>query len=170
MGKSKSNVTTLIPLPKGQVLLPGVVLRISIAYRPDIAALLAHIYSTTNSSNSSSSILLGCLPLASPLLSADGKKLLGDAGKRQQLAEHAAPETEINMATLNKGDLFAFGTMAKVTGVQGRVQGELSLIVEGLNRFRVEQFTQERPYFEAMVEQVRDDGKYLSLTKWSITL
>ena len=56
MGKSKARATTLIPLPKGQVLLPGVVLRISIAFRPDIAALLAHIYSTTNVSNSSSSM------------------------------------------------------------------------------------------------------------------
>jgi ATP-dependent Lon protease len=148
------------------VLLPGVVLRISIAFRPDIAALLAHIYSTTNVSNSSSSILLGCLPLASPLLGLDGKRLLGDAAGK--LAEQARrpQEAEVNMATLDKESLFGFGTLAKVTGVQGRVQGELSLIVEGLSRFRVERFTQERPYFEAMTEQVQDDGRQFSTVLW----
>src|ERR1700761_2063371 len=100
MGKSKARATTLIPLPKGQVLLPGVVLRISIAFRPDIAALLAHIYSTTNVSNSSSSILRGCLPLASPLLGLDGKQLLGDAdGKLAEQARRRPQEAEVNMAT-----------------------------------------------------------------------
>jgi ATP-dependent Lon protease len=69
------------------------------------------------------------------------------------------------MSTINKGDLFRYGSMAKVTGVQGRVQGELSLIVEGLSRFRVEAITKERPYFEGMVEQVSDEGEYANVLR-----
>jgi ATP-dependent Lon protease len=162
MGKSKSKGIPLVPLPKGQVLLPGVVLRISIAHRPDIAALLAHIYSTTTSSNSSSSILIGCMPVGSPYLSPDGKKLIESGGNVDRATP---PAGDMNMATLNKGDLFAYGTMAKVTGVQGRVQGELSLVVEGLSRFRVERITKERPYFEATVEQLSDEGEYTNIAE-----
>jgi ATP-dependent Lon protease len=163
MGKSKSKAIPLVPLPRGQVLLPGVVLRISIAHRPDIAALLAHIYSTTNSSNSSSTILIGCVPVGSPYLSPDGKKLIGSSGNADRA--NIPPASDVNMSTINKGDLFGYGSMAKVTGVQGRVQGELSLIVEGLSRFRVEAITKERPYFEGMVEQISDEGEYTNVLR-----
>lgn len=155
--KSRSPKSTpLIPLPRGQVLLPGVVLRISIAYRPDIAALLAHIYSTTTTANSSSSILIGCVPLGSPLLSSDGKRLIGDgADPRNDPGNNE--DVKVEWGNVKPEELFGFGTLAKVTGVQGRVQGELSLIVEGLSRFRVERILKERPYFEAQIEQVYDD-------------
>ena len=57
-------------------------------------------------------------------------------------------------------DLFGFGCVAKVSGVQGRRQGELALVVEGLNRFRIEKILQERPYFEGMIEVVEDEGMW----------
>src|ERR1700712_980874 len=90
---------SLIPLPRGQVLLPGVVLRITVANRPDIAALLANTYSNTNSSNASSSILIGCVPLASSLLSLDGNKLISNGA---DASVDSKDDKAVNMATLDK--------------------------------------------------------------------
>jgi ATP-dependent Lon protease len=152
MGKLNSKIVPVIPLPKGQVLLPGVSLRISIAYRPDIAALLAHIYSTLTNPKNKAPITIGCVPLGSHLLSPDGKRLLPESEGEQHL------EKDIHPASARQSDLYGYGTLAKVSGVQGRVQGELSLVVEGLNRFRIEKFIQERPYFQAQIEMLSEEG------------
>ena len=150
MGKSKSKMVPIIPLPKGQILLPGVSLRIAIAYRPDIAALLARVYSITSGSKGDSPIPIGCVPLGSHLLSPDGKHLI-----------EAGPASDADPSVIRDEDtkIFGLGTLAKVTGVQGRVQGELALIVEGISRFRVEQVTQERPYYEARIQHVQEAGR-----------
>jgi ATP-dependent Lon protease len=150
MGKSKSRSKTIpvIPLQNGQVLLPGVTLRISIAYRPDIAALLARIYSVSSNPRGETPMVIGCVPLGSRMLSPDGKRLIEDV-----------PNAADNQTGDEDSRLFGFGTLAKITGVQGRVQGELALIVEGLSRFKVEKITQERPYYEASIISVRDQGK-----------
>ena len=159
MGKSKFKTVPVIPLPKGQVLLPGVSLRIAIAYRPDIAALLAYIYSTLNNPKVKSPITIGCVPLGSHLLSPDGKKLLPESEGEQHL------EKEIHPASARQGDLYGYGTLAKVSGVQGRVQGELSLVVEGLSRFRIDKFLQERPYFEAQIESLPEAGRLACISR-----
>jgi ATP-dependent Lon protease len=153
MGKPRSKTIPIIPLPKGQVLLPGVSIRISIANRADLAALLARIYSTTLN-RQDSPVTIGCVPVGSPYLSPDGKKLIeeGKAGHRQDVPE-------VHPAAAKKGDLFGYGTLAKVSGVQGRSRGDLSLVVEGLWRFKVEKVVQERPYFEAQVAPFPEDGK-----------
>ncbi|KAF1989168.1 ATP-dependent protease La [Aulographum hederae CBS 113979] len=145
MGRSKSKMLTLIPLPRGQVLLPGVSIRIPIANRPDIAALLAHIYSKATASKADASVTVGCVPLNSPYLSSDGKRLIEEGLNSQNAPEDTDP------ATAKKGDLFSYGCVARVSGVQGRRQGDLSLLVEGASRFRIEEIVQERPYFEARV-------------------
>ena len=51
-----------------------------------------------------------------------------------------------------------FGTVAKVSGVQGRRADDLSLIVEGIRRFRIDRFVQMRPYFEAEVAFLDDEN------------
>ena len=145
MGKSKSKMVPIVPLPKEQVLLPGVSLRVSIANRADLAALLAHIYSTASEPRGESAINIGCVPLNSPYLSSDGKRLIADG------QENRKEVPAIHPVNATKNDLFGFGTLAKVSGVQGRNRGELSLVVEGISRFKVEKITQERPYFEAAV-------------------
>jgi ATP-dependent Lon protease len=152
MGKPKSKTVPVIPLPRGQVLLPGVSLRIAIAYRPDIAALLAHIYSTLTDPKIKTPITIGCVPLGSHLLGPDGTRLLPEREGEQH------NEKEVHPATARQGDLYGYGTLAKVSGVQGRVQGELSLVVEGLSRFRVEKCVQERPYFKAQIEYLSEEG------------
>jgi ATP-dependent Lon protease len=156
MGKSKSKLLPIIPLPKGQILLPGISLRITIQNRPDIAALLAHIYSVANNPRreGDAPVTVGCIPLGSPYLAADGKLLIEDANRDAEEAEAPHP------AVAATKDLFGYGCIAKVSGVQGRRQGELSLIVEGVQRFAVERVVKERPYFEAVVLPHVDDGMY----------
>ncbi|KAE9964024.1 hypothetical protein EG327_001143 [Venturia inaequalis] len=157
MGKRSSKVLPIIPLPKGQVLLPGLSLRISIVNRPDIAALLARIYSKANTittRNSEESIIVGCLPIGSPLLSPDGKLLIQAPTDGEGRA--VGVTEDVHPAAAGKGDLFGLGCVAKVSGVQGRRQGELSLVVEGMERCRVERFVRERPYFEAQLVGIED--------------
>lgn len=160
MGKRTSKVLPIIPLPKGQVLLPGLSLRISIVNRPDIAALLARIYSKANTSNRNSeeSIIVGCLPIGSPLLSPDGKLLIQAPTDGEGRA--VGVTEDVHPAAASKGDLFWLGCVAKVSGVQGRRQGELSLVVEGMERCRVERFVRERPYFEAQLVGIEDLGEF----------
>lgn len=151
MGKSKSKLIPIVPLPRDQVALPGVTLRIRLANRSDIAALLAHIYS--KAAAKSEQVIIGCVPVKSPYLNGEGQKLIEDGNEKRE--ETAA----VDPAHAKKGDLFTFGTMAKVTGVQGRRQGEVAIIVEGMNRFVVEKVHQEKPYFEAYVLPYDDEGR-----------
>jgi ATP-dependent Lon protease len=152
-----SNIRTLplIPLPHSIVLLPGVVTRIPLQNRADIAAILANIYSKASTPRpEASSVTAGCVPLNSPYLSPDGKQLIenGDAKDNKS----AAGQTDPSLAS--KADLFMYGTMARVTGVQGKRPGELSLMVEGVSRFKIEKFVRERPYFEAKIALHEDEA------------
>ena len=123
--------------------------------RPDLAALLAYIYSKASTPQAKdSSVILGCVPLNSPYLSPDGKRLLTD---QEGKAEHVDYETDA--ARARKEDLYGWGCIGKVSGVQGRRQGELSLVVEGLRRFEVLGIARERPYFEAWVQEVDEPSK-----------
>jgi ATP-dependent Lon protease len=147
----------LIPLPYSTVLLPGVVTRIPLQNRADIAAILANIYSKASTPRpEASSVTVGCVPLNSPYLSPDGKQLIenGDAKKDNKSA--ALEQRDPSLA--GKADLFMYGTMARVTGVQGKRPGELSLMVEGIGRFRIEKFVRERPYFEAKIALHSDEA------------
>lgn len=152
-----SNIRTLplIPLPHSVVLLPGVVTRIPLQNRADIAAILANIYSKASTPRpEASSVTVGCVPLNSPYLSPDGKQLIenGDAKDDKSAAGQTDP------AQARKPDLFMYGTMARVTGVQGKRPGELSLMVEGISRFKVDKMVRERPYFEAKVALHEDEA------------
>lgn len=148
---SKTRTLPLIPLPYNSVLTPGVSLRIPLQGRADVAALLAHIYSKASTPRpEASSVTVGCVPLNSPYLSPDGKRLIGD-GEAKDSRAATPPAAELDPSQARKPDLFHYGAMARVTGVQGRRPGELTLVVEGISRFKVEKVTRERPYFEAKV-------------------
>ncbi|KAK4544979.1 hypothetical protein LTR36_003884 [Oleoguttula mirabilis] len=159
---SRTRTLPLIPLPTSLVLLPGVTTRIPLQNRSDVAAILAHIYSKASIPRPEpSSVTVGCVPLNSPYLSADGKQLLEDGDK-----DRKAAAIQTDPAQARKPDLFLYGTMARVTGVQGRRPGELTLVVEGVSRFKTEKILRERPYFEAQVSlhqegPVREDDAEL---------
>nr|OQO18160.1 Lon protease 2, peroxisomal [Rachicladosporium sp. CCFEE 5018] len=143
---AKSRILPLVPLPQSTVLLPGIVARIPLTNRADIAAILANIYSKASTPTvEANSVTIGCVPLNSPFLSADGKQLIDD-GKPS-----IGPNLLVDPAQAKRTDLFSYGTVGKVTGVQGRRQGELTLIVEGVSRFTVDRILKDRPFFEARV-------------------
>ena len=105
------------------------------------------------------------MPLNSPYLSPDGKRLIEDAESKDR--KGASIESDPGQA--RKPDLFQYGTIAKVTGVQGRRPEELNLVVEGMSRFKIDKITRERPYFEARVTTqeeaaaTEEDGKVSQL-------
>ena len=156
MGQSKSQTLPILPLPKGSVLLPGITLRIPVTNRTDIRALLASVFSKDKRPRvDATAISIGCVPLNSPLLRSDGQQLLDDGdsqSKRPTLHE------DTNPGDADHRDLFMYGTVAKISGVQGRRADDLSLIVEGIRRFRLDRFTQMRPYFEAEVAYLDEEG------------
>ncbi|KAF2129682.1 ATP-dependent protease La [Dothidotthia symphoricarpi CBS 119687] len=149
MGKGPSKTSTkvlpLIPLPPPLAVLPGTTLKIPINNRSDIAAILAKIYSISPTARPDASITVACVPLCSRLLIEDGRQ-------DPRTAEGRAYESDPMLAT--KDDVFGYACVAKVSGVQGQRRGELSLVVEGLERVQVVDVVQERPYFEGELAAV----------------
>ncbi len=70
-------------------------------------------------------------------------------------------DEDTNPGDADHRDLFMYGTVAKISGVQGRRVDDLSLIVEGIRRFRIDRFTQMRPYFEAEVAYLDEEGMHI---------
>jgi ATP-dependent Lon protease len=159
MASVKAVTLPVIPLAKGTVLLPGIILRIPVASnRPDIPALLSHVYSRAASkipSQRLENVHIVCVPLNSPLLTQHGQKMISENEDNPRPKERL----DINPASATKDDLFGFGTAAKISGVEGRGTGEFALLVEGMARVRIHKITQERPFFEADVAYKYDDGE-----------
>ncbi|SMR58490.1 unnamed protein product [Zymoseptoria tritici ST99CH_1E4] len=143
---STSRTLPLIPLPASTVLFPRATIRIPLQNRADIAAILANVYSKASHPRPEpNSVTIGCVPLNSQYLSSDGKQLIENAsGNKKAVAQADAGQA-------SKADLFQYGTMARVSGVQGQRPGELMLVVEGVSRFKIEKITHEKPYFQAQV-------------------
>lgn len=137
----------LVPLAKGSVLLPGVTLRIPVSNRPDLANLLSTLVDKP-SKRDGNSITFGCVPLSSPFLSRDGQQLLEsgalDEGRREEY-------DAVDAGQARKEDLFRYGTVGKVIGIQRRAYAEPFLLVQGAQRFTVKRILKERPFFEAEV-------------------
>ncbi|KAL8895393.1 MAG: hypothetical protein Q9207_008192 [Kuettlingeria erythrocarpa] len=149
MGQSKSQKLPLLPLPTGIVLLPGITLRIPVAGRLDVLSLLTSIHARSKTPRPDATALpIGCVPLSSPLLSFDGQQLIEGQNWPRQDQDNDSPDTPGNATGK---DLFAYGTVARISGVQGRRPDDLTLVVEGLRRFRIDQITKERPFLEANV-------------------
>ena len=160
MGKGSSKHSTkvlpLIPLPPPLALLPGTSLKIDIVNRADVAAILAKIYSISPTAKPDAAITVACVPLNANTTGPDGQLLITDG-------EKTAYESDPMLAT--KKDIYGWACVAKVSGVQGRRQGDLSLVVEGLERVRVLDVVQERPYFEGELGVVEEYGMYHHLLR-----
>jgi ATP-dependent Lon protease len=158
MAPAKPLNLPVIPLAKDTVLLPGIVLRIPVtSNRSDIPALLSKIYSqvaTKTPDQRLDNISIACVPLNSSLLNNYGQRLLTQNDKKAKSQERL----DLNPSSATKEDLFGFGTAAKISAVEGRGTGEIALLVEGVCRLRVEDVTQERPFFEADVTYEYDEG------------
>lgn len=147
MGSTKGKTTKipLIPLAKDTVLLPGVTLRIPLNNRPDIANLLSSLVNRNR--RDSGPITIACVPLASSRLSKDGLRLIENGSESDNQEE----EESVDAGQARKDDLFKYGTLAKIVGVQRRVYSEPYLLVEGIKRLSVAKVLKERPFFEAEV-------------------
>ena len=157
MGQNRSQTLPILPLPKGSVLLPGVTLRVPVANRTDIPALLSTVFTRDRRPRpDASTISIGCVPINSPLLRSDGQHLLDDAEPKSR---RPIDDGDANPGDADHRDLFMYGTVAKISGVQGRRAEDLSLIVEGIRRFRIDRFVQMRPFFEAEVAYLEEEGK-----------
>lgn len=155
MGKSSSKSTKvlpLIPLAPPLAVLPGTTLKVPITNRADVAAILAKIYSISPTAKPDAAITVACVPLNSPQLAGDGKLLIEDGDSDGKVIFESDP------VNATKKDIFGYGCIAKVSGVQGRRQGDLSLILEGLERVEIVDVVQERPYFEGELRSVDEQS------------
>ncbi|OAA68906.1 Peptidase S16, Lon [Cordyceps fumosorosea ARSEF 2679] len=156
MGKAQKMSLPLIPLPRDTILLPGLVQRISVtSSRPDVAALLAHVYERAASKGPDGridSVPIACVPVNSPFVGPNGQLLISNGEE----VDPSAIE-DVNPGSAKKGDLYHFGVAAKIIGIDGRGAGEFALRVEGTSRIRIDAITRERPYFEGQVTYFNDD-------------
>ncbi|KAL7938194.1 ATP-dependent protease La [Trichoderma chlorosporum] len=156
MGRALTATLPLIPLPRGTVLLPGLAYRITVnSARPDIPALLAHVYELAASKGPDGridTIPIACVPVSSPLVGPDGQLLITNGEDIDNTRVDS-----VNPGTAKKDDLFGFGVAAKIVGIDGRGSGEFALRVEGSSRVRVDAVTRERPFFEAKVTYYEDE-------------
>ncbi|KAL8946454.1 MAG: hypothetical protein Q9222_007153 [Ikaeria aurantiellina] len=145
----RSHVVHILPLPKGVVLLPGVTLRVPIAGRSDVFALLTDIYTRLKTPRpDAAGVPIGCVPLKSPLLSSDGQQLIES---RHGSREEADDDSDVGFGESTSDHLFSYGTAGKILRVDGQRSDDLTLVVEGLRRFKINRVTQEKPFFEADV-------------------
>ncbi len=55
-------------------------------------------------------------------------------------------------------DLYEVGTVAKILKLLKMPDGSKSIIIQGKKRFKVEEFTQSKPYFKARIEVLGEEG------------
>lgn len=153
MGSSSTKTTKLplVPLARDTVLLPGLTLRIPLTNRPDLANLLSTLLNRNK--RDLSSISIGCVPLASPRLSKDGRHLIDDGQTDSDI------DDVVDAGQARKDDLFRYGTVAKIVGLQRRIHSEPYLLVTGVQRMTVVKVLRDRPYFEAEVQLHSEPGE-----------
>lgn len=161
MAPVKATHLPIIPLPKGVVLLPGILLRIQVSSsRADIPALLSEVYSkaaSTTPSQRLDNVNVACVPLNSPFLTPNGQKMIAGEERGPKPKERL----DIKPSSAKKDDLFGYGvaaTISRVEGTTGRA-GEFALLVQGVSRLKVENITKERPFFEGEVTYLQDEGE-----------
>lgn len=141
----------LLPLPAGMVLLPGVTLRVPIADRADILPLLGHVFNEAKNVRKSiseqepRSAIVGCVHVR--------------PASKDQDHQSVTSSTNVPLEQRIKQDFSEFGTTAKVIGLDQPILGGLSLVVEGLRRFRLVSITRVKPFFEGAVKVHGGDGR-----------
>ena len=73
-------------------------------------------------------------------------------------------------------EIHAFGTVAVIHKMLKHADGTIRLVIQGIERFRILEFTQETPYFKARVERLADvmpaadDLEAQALSRQALTL
>lgn len=130
---------------------------ISVSNRPDIAPLLSSAYAQVRAANgNATTISLGCVPLNSPLLGPEGQILIGGPDGSDSTPTE---DPENYSGEVEKEELFRYGTVAKIRGVQG-TRSDMVLVVGGIRRFRLNRIIQQRPFLEAKVTLIDEDSRW----------
>lgn len=157
MARNQTATLPVIPLARGTILLPGLVQRITVtSSRPDIPALLAHVFeraATKGPEGRIDAIPIACVPICSPHVGPNGQLLLTSGEEIDN-----SDSNDVNPGSAKTSDLYNFGVAAKIIGIDGRGSGEFALRVEGTSRIRLDGIYQERPFFEGNVTYFQDDG------------
>lgn len=85
---------------------------------------------------------------------ASGKRILGTMTLRDQNIQEPKPE-----------DLYPVGTVCRIVKMIQMPDGGLSVILQGLERFRVEEVISETPYLRARIELLLDQGEFDNTTE-----
>lgn len=161
MGNNEPLLLPLLPLPFDVVLLPGILFQIPVSGRADVVALFSAA-SNGRLGLSSKNFRLGCVPINSPLLRSDGQTLPSDTNQIYDPSLLAKDASQIDHRKL-----FMYGTVANIRIARGRREDGLSLIVEGISRFRIDRFVQMKPFFIAESTVLPDaNGKH----NWTMKL
>jgi ATP-dependent Lon protease len=159
MARNQTATLPVIPLARGTILLPGLVQRITVtSSRPDIPALLAHVFeraATKGPECRIDAIPIACVPICSPHVGPNGQLLLNNVEEID-----SSQSRDVNPGSAKTSDLYNFGVAAKIIGIDGRGSGEFALRVEGTARIRLDGIYQERPFFEGNVTYFQDEGAY----------
>lgn len=167
----------LLPLPYGHVMLPGSIIRVSLIDRADLQSLLHNILTNSKSALDATSVNLGCIPLAGrgdlePNPSEEPSHAKEDKATTDQLEgevkevqidskSSGAASPNIDPASATPGDLFGYGTLARVIGIERGGFSGPSIVVEGLSRFKTISSTQRTPFLEAEVEYIAEHGNII---------
>jgi ATP-dependent Lon protease len=103
---------------------------------------------------------IGLFPLGVVLLPTERIPLhIFEPRYRELIDECIEDEADFGLVFADENGVREFGTRARVTDVLERFDdGRLSIVIEGLERFRVERLTQGRSFMTAIVEPVDDEG------------
>jgi Lon protease-like protein len=103
---------------------------------------------------------IGLFPLGVVLLPTERIPLhIFEPRYRELIDECIEDEAEFGLVFADENGVREFGTRARVTDVLERFDdGRLNIVIEGLERFRVERLTQGRSFLTAIVEPVDDEG------------
>lgn len=77
--------------------------------------------------------------------------------------QSVSKETPHESGHVSQPDLFSCGVAAKIAGIEGKDGGELSLIVEGITRLKVDEMHQGQLFLEGKVTYQKDEGKETSM-------
>ena len=97
-------------------------------------------------------------------------KLINEARNQEALIGVTAQKST-SVEDPGKDDLFTTGTLAKIVKLLKMPDGNVTVIIQGKRRFRVQEFTRENPYFQAKinlyeeeeVNAVKDDDEMKAL-------
>ncbi|MXW32733.1 MAG: endopeptidase La [Rhodothermaceae bacterium] len=84
-------------------------------------------------------------------------KLVRQVAKENNLVG-VISQRERKMDEPEPGDLYEVGTVAKILKLLKMPDGSKSIIIQGKKRFKVDEFTQSKPYFKARIEVLDEEG------------